>query len=178
MADPSALEVLDTAVKVGLGALISGLTTYWVTARKSKDDLARERTLRNEQILVGVSEQVEALSHQVFRYWAIMAELVRTARRGLPIPEHRQQELSKTNSAMFDAYGPLTNAEAKLLLLGHREAAQSLREFGEVIREFWRRVHEPNQKFTEDQLEDERARLLAAREHTFQKLSDAYRSET
>ncbi|MES2635058.1 MAG: hypothetical protein V4669_18975 [Pseudomonadota bacterium] len=175
MADLSALEVLDTAVKVGLGALISGLTTYWVTARKSRDDLARERSLRGQQMLVGVSEQVEALSHQVFRYWAIMAELVRSARQGLPIPEHRQQDLDKTKAAMFDAYGPLTSAEAKLLLLGHREAAQSLREFGEVIREFRRRVYEPNPRITEDQLEEDRAKLLGARELAFEKLSAAYR---
>ena len=37
------LEVVDTAVKVALGALISELSTYSVTARKSKNDVCGYR---------------------------------------------------------------------------------------------------------------------------------------
>ena len=35
------LEVLDTAVKVGLGALIAGFTNYLVTARRNKDEATK-----------------------------------------------------------------------------------------------------------------------------------------
>ncbi len=35
------IEVIDTAVKIGLGALIIGLATYWVTRAKSKHDISK-----------------------------------------------------------------------------------------------------------------------------------------
>ncbi len=45
MADPSssitALSVLDTAVKIGLGALISGITTYVITTQSHKNTMRK-----------------------------------------------------------------------------------------------------------------------------------------
>lgn len=39
------LEVIDTAVKVGLGALISGISAYLMAKSKNNDDLRRERQI-------------------------------------------------------------------------------------------------------------------------------------
>jgi hypothetical protein len=97
------LEVIDTAVKVGLGALISGFSTYWVTARKSKDDLSRERLQRHQTLLESSAEQVEAFSHLVLRYWSLMVELVRYRAQGIQMPGSKTEDLGKTKWAAADS---------------------------------------------------------------------------
>lgn len=172
------LDVIDTAVKVGLGALISGVTAYWTTRRKTKDDLARDRLLRHQSLLEGTAEQIEAFSHLVLRYWALMIELVRYRAQGLAWPAARQQDLEKTKSDLFNAFSGLTSAESKLLLLGHGRAQQLLREYGESVRDFRRRAFDGNQALTERELDDDRAKLLRIREALFNELSSVYRAET
>lgn len=174
----TALEVVDTAVKVGLGALISGLATYLVTARKTRDDLARDRLLRHQTLLEGTAEQVEAFSHLVFRYWALMVEQVRNRVQNLPMLPHRQQELEKTKADLFNAFSGLTSAESKLLLLGHSPAQKLLREYGEFVRDFRRRAYDGNKALTEAELNGDRSRLLEQREALFLELSRVYRAET
>jgi hypothetical protein len=46
------IEVVDSAVKIGLGALIGGLFTYWLERLKQKGDLAKARRERFNSIVV------------------------------------------------------------------------------------------------------------------------------
>lgn len=172
------LEVIDTAVKVGLGALISGLSTYWVTARKSKDDLSRERLQRHQVLLEESAVQVESCAHVVLRYWALMVELVRYRAQGIQWPTSRSDELEKTKADLFNSFSSMTSAESKLLLLGHANAQRLLREFGELTRSFRRSAFDGNLSLTEDELDDHRFKLLTAREAFFAELSRVYRAET
>lgn len=41
------LEIIDTAVGIGLGALISGITTYWVTHKNHTFDI--RKTIVNDR---------------------------------------------------------------------------------------------------------------------------------
>ena len=68
------LEVIDTAIKVGLGALISGLSAYWMSKSKTNDDLRRERLTRHHGLLEKSAEQIENFSHSMLRYWALVVE--------------------------------------------------------------------------------------------------------
>jgi len=65
------LDVIDTAVKVGLGAAISGVSAYWMARSKSRDDSRRERMVRHHDLLEKSAEQLENFSHIFFRYWAL-----------------------------------------------------------------------------------------------------------
>lgn len=174
----TSLEVLDTAVKVGLGALISGFATYWTASRKTKDDLARDRLLRHQTLIESTAEQVEVFSHLVLRYWALMVELVRYRGQKLSWPPARQAELEKTKTDIFNSFSGMTSAESKLLLLGHTQAQTILREYGEFVRDFRRRAYDGNIALTEKELDDDRDKLLELRERLYVSLGKAYRAET
>lgn len=174
----TALEVIDTAVKVGLGALISGVASYWTATRKTRDDLSRDRLLRHQALLESTAEQVEVFSHLVLRYWALMVELVRYRAQGLQWPAERQAELDKTKTDIFNAFSGVTSAESKLLLLGHVPAQKILREYGEAVKEFRRRAHAGNATLSENELDADRARLLELRAKLYESLGGAYRAET
>jgi pyruvate-formate lyase len=63
------IEILDTAVKIGLGAAISGAATYVVTRMKSDRDVhqevARHKRELLERISLGVQNCTAAISRQM-----------------------------------------------------------------------------------------------------------------
>ena len=172
------LEVIDTAVKVGLGALISGVSTYWMAKSKNRDDLTRERLFRHQGLLEKSAEQIENFSHVSMRYLALIVEWVRNRDQKLDLAPHRNEELTKTKAELFDAFSDLTSAESKLLLLGHGDAQKLLRDYGDLARRMRRHAYDGNKSITEAQMEDYRSQLLEAREKLFNELSRIYRSET
>jgi hypothetical protein len=172
------LEIIDTAVKVGLGAAISGVSAYWMSKSKSRDDLRRERFSRHHGLLEKSAEQIENFSHVVLRYWALMIEWVRVRDQGLTLQAHRAEELTKSKAELFNVFSDLTSAEAKLLLLGHAEAQKRLRTFGDLSKQVRREAFEGNKALTEQKMEEFRTQLLGAREALFTEMSRIYRSET
>ena len=172
------LDVIDTAVKVGLGALISGVSTYWMAKSKNRDDLKRERLIRHHGLLEKSAEQIENFSHVAIRYWALIIEWVRVRDQKLEFYPHRNEELTKTKVEFFDAFSDLTSAESKLLLLGHAEAQKNLRTYGDLAKRMRRHAYVGNQSLTETEMEGYRSQLLDARETLFKELSQIYRRET
>lgn len=172
------LEVIDTAVKVGLGAAISGISAYWMTKSKSKDDLQRERMIRHHGLLEKSAEQIEAFSHIFFRYWALIVEFVRIREKGKAPTNEKLEELTRCKAELFDAFSDLTSAESKLLLLGHKDAQQLLRDFGDLTKQVRRHAWDGNKSLTEPQMDEYREKVLEYREKLFNELSSSYRSET
>ncbi|WP_306480732.1 hypothetical protein [Limnobacter sp.] len=172
------LEVIDTAVKVGLGALISGLSAYWMAKSKTRDDSKRERLIRHHGLLEKSAEQIENFSHITMRYWALMIEWVRNRDQSLDLLPQRKEELTKTKAEFFDAFSDLTSAESKLLLLGHENAQKFLRNYGDLAKRMRRDAYDGNKALTEKQMEQYRSQLLDAREKLFHELSRIYRNET
>ena len=59
------LDILDTAVKIGLGALIAGTTSYFVSSRKQKHDRATENTRERKSLVKEIALKVAAIeTHQ------------------------------------------------------------------------------------------------------------------
>lgn len=174
----TAWEVIDTAVKVGLGALISGLTTYWVTKAKTKDELRKERLQRHQALLEQAAGQIEDSSHTFLRYWALVTEWVRNSKKGVELLPQRREELERTKQTYFDCFKEMASAESKLLLLGHTEAHGLLREYGELAVDFRRKAVDGNNDLTEEVMEQFRRQLLHARARLFGALSAIYRKET
>ncbi|MBU4499978.1 MAG: hypothetical protein KKG40_07180, partial [Gammaproteobacteria bacterium] len=98
------LEVIDTAVKVGLGALISGLSAYWMAKSKNRDDLRRERSGRHHGLLEQSAEQIECFSHVVLRYWALIVEFVRNKDKKIEPSADRVEELAKAKAELFNVF--------------------------------------------------------------------------
>jgi len=72
MSDTTIIEIIDTAVKIGLGALISGIATYWITHSKNSFELRKLRledqreTLR--EVALMIDEAIDLLNDFVHFY--------------------------------------------------------------------------------------------------------------
>lgn len=169
------LEVLDTAVKVGLGAAISAVATIAVGRRSHSQDLTRERLRRRRDLLERAAQEVETFTHALLRYWALITEHVRYRAANGTMPADRQAMLATAKSDLWTSFGQLTSAEASLLLLGEKSAQTLLRAFGESARLWRATAHADNQALTEEALAGSRKDLLVAREAFFEALAAAYR---
>jgi len=71
------LDIVDTAVKIELGALISGVTTYYVTTLNHNNDSKKEILKRKSEMLESIAGEVETFSNAVMEYWAYLVEFTR-----------------------------------------------------------------------------------------------------
>ncbi len=136
----SYLEIIDTAVKIGLGALISGVATWKVTKLQHKNDNEKLRRTHKLESLESVAEQVEIFSHDAMIYWSKITDFTRKQENQAEITSEFRDELNEARNVLYHSYKNLNRAESKLLLLGLTESQQSLRVFGEVVSKFYGEV--------------------------------------
>ena len=171
------LEILDTAVKVGLGALITACSAYWIAKANALSNRKADRQTRHHDLLEQSAEQIESFSHTMLRYWALITEQVRNREKALDLAPHRRQELDRTKAELFNSFSELTSAESKLLLLGHKECQSHLRSFGDCSREIRRRAFDGNQDLNTEDMESMRDNFLQERASLFDALATAYKTD-
>lgn len=118
------LSIVDTAVKIGLGALISGLATYWVTKLNHSNDIAKAKLKRQRELIEEIAGQMEDFSSATLKYWAYIVEHVRYAEREKSAPDHLQARIKSAGDELFDKFSQLSSAEGKLILLGSSKAQE------------------------------------------------------
>ncbi|WP_337916385.1 hypothetical protein [Vibrio cholerae] len=170
------VEVLDTAVKIGLGAVITAFATHWHTKQKDKSESAREYEKRHRTLLEQVAEQTEQLNHVYLKYWALVVEWVRFTKNGKDWPQPRRDELEEVKVELFSTFGSLTNAESKLLLVGENDAYNKLRELGEAVVQFRRSCYVDKSSLTEEEIEIKKLHIKQLREELYKLLSETYQT--
>lgn len=168
------LEVVDSAVKIGLGALIAGGSTFLIGFYQHRRELEKERIKREFEMLKQVAEQVEAFTHVALTYWALIVEWGRVKRSGNDLAPAREAALDASITELFASYRELTSAESKLLLLGLKDAQSKARQYGDEVKALRREVHREAKPLTEEQAAARRSRLLNAREALFDELNRCY----
>ena len=170
------IDVLDTAVKIGLGASISAVAAYWHSKHRDKADSVKEYEKRHRSLLEQVADQAEQLNHVYLKYWALVVEWVRYKNNGKEWPENRRSELEETKTELFASFGSLTSAESKLLLVGENEAYSKLREIGEAVVQFRRTCYVDKSSLTETEMESKKAEIKKLREELYEFLSSTYQT--
>jgi hypothetical protein len=170
------IDVLDTAVKIGLGALISGVATYWHGVRKDKAESAKEYEKRHRTLLEEIAGSVEQLNHVYLKYADLVIEGVRFRDRNKEWPEDRKGELDLVKAEFFSTFKELTSAESKLLLVGEREAYSKMKELGDTLVQFRRLCQVDNKDTTEQDVENKKEAIRTLREQLYGLLSSTYQS--
>ena len=62
------LEILDTAIKIGLGALITGIITYFNQKANLKAQQNKENKEFNRNLLTKISSDIEEINHLILKF--------------------------------------------------------------------------------------------------------------
>ena len=168
------LEVIDSAVKIGLGAIIAGASALMLSRSQHYRDLKKAKVDREFEILKDVAEQTERFTQASLRYWSLASDLHRLKRGGKSLSDRKEKDLADSKAALYDIYHELTSSEAKLLLLGKRDAQTALRTYGEMVSAFRRSAINESQLMSDTEIETWRENILKTRERLLSELHSCY----
>ena len=123
------IEILDTAVKIGLAAAITGVATYWVMKLKGQQN-ARTEAIKNnrtliEKLALGVEESANTLTKIVLILYGSSG-----------IAEEKAQRVKEAQGLYLKVYESVNNTEAIATLVGNTELQQKLGVYADIVSEF------------------------------------------
>ena len=164
------IQLTDTSLKIGLGALIAALIAWFILWRSAHLQNA-PRENRRLQILEEVSAQVGTVTHIFAKYSSLVVESIQFGDRW---PTSRRQELEAVNTDLVNEFRKLADAEAKLLMLGEKNLERSLRLYGAKIAVYRKQVYVCRKDITHEQINTLKLGVTQVREQFYDMLSRKY----
>jgi hypothetical protein len=171
------IEIVDTAVKIGLGAAVTGVATLLNNKLSHAKSAEKDNLQRNVAVLESVTLSIEEMTHALLKHWSFVVDLARNNEKGVEASEKRLKHISELRSEVYHLFKGLTNSEGRLLLVGCVAQQKKLRDYGNVIAEYNRYTSPSNANMTSVELETWRAKIIDAREQLYTALNKAYRGE-
>jgi hypothetical protein len=147
MIDP--MDVLDSTLKIGLGATISALVTFVVLWANHK----KERTQRKRELLEDVSKHFAKVDRAGLKYWQNMSAppppLPPSSSPAIS-PETAPEAFTKLNNAIEeDPTDDSTSVQATLWLLGEDNCCALFKKYEDIIWEYPDQALNTNKEFQE-----------------------------
>lgn len=169
------LDIVDTAVKIGLGAIISGLSAYALSKRAVYNDILKERLRRREALLELIAEMVTSFSHLFLVYWVRAADVARVRRDGATPTQDQLDRAATARAELFNAFEKLTGADARLLLLGDNEGHTLLRAIGDEANRTGNLMSDGSTPLSQAEYSEIGPSFRRVRERFFEHLASAYK---
>ena len=168
------IEVVDSAVKIGLGALITGIIAFVLSTTQHRNDRKKAKVTREFEMLKEVAEKVESFNHITLKYWAFATDWRRRLLLDSSAP--KPQALLDAQHDIFNCFSKLTEAESLLLLFGYEAASISLRSYGETVIAFKKRVDSTDIRFDANDAVRYRESMIDERAELFKILNGIYKT--
>ncbi len=170
------LNVVDTAVKIGLGALLGGAFGVWVAWLNNRSQSSRGYLEKKRSILESILADVESFFGATTLYWANLTNAVFKRDQGNRLTEAESKELRKLEQELFESFKVVGSCSAKLLLIGEEAAEIKLKELRDVIDAFFRIGNIENKTSTVVALEKHREFMAVKRREFYLALSISFKS--
>ncbi len=169
------LDILDTSVKVGLGALIGGIGAAWLARRQRQHDFDKEMMRRRCDTLERISDDFEQHHALIVDWFAIVRVQSNLRAHGQQLQNFDTDE-EKVQSKIVDSSPQTHKVVGKLMLLGFADCAkahvQYAEQYGALLQLGKRYRDKP--EHTQQEWVDAWSRLDAARNSFHAELSKAY----
>lgn len=133
------IEIVDTAVKIGLGALISGVTTYLVTNKNHKHE-------RNHGLVVYRRDRLVEITEHIQKAGVLINQIV----YGINLKNRHRNNVPKD----IDLSDEIEKVKDALSLLSAAFSASHLisdHELSGLIKEYWDIWNSMNQSFLDQE---------------------------
>lgn len=169
-----AINVIDSAVKIGLGALIGGLITYFLQKLNHKKETERECQRRHRELAEDIAAHCNTVSVAVRNYWALMADWVSPSVEEKP----DESKIRAASEVLYDSFHELTVAEGKLYLIGEEDLDKKLRDYALAAQKFYGEIHLDNKGLSYDDLKSHMESLRDKRKTFLSELGNSYRKHS
>ena len=168
------LDIIDTAIKIGLGAFIAGVSTYAATRLRYKKEgnLALEQ--RRREILESTVDKIQIFVNSALNVRSLLLEFVRCKESNTEIRAELEAELEKAKIELANKYSDLSQAESLLLLVGAESAQKMISKIGQYTQELMPKLWLGNRALTEGYLIDIRAQIVHMKLSIIREISKLY----
>lgn len=166
-------QMIDTSIKIGIGAIVTLIIFTFFTMRRQNQTstpLPKLNTRRLE-ILETISADVGNISHIFSKYSTLVLESIRY---GQQWPASRRDELDAISLELVSEFRKLSDAEAKLLMLGEKTLQKNLRMYASRIAHFRKNVYVGRQDIEESEIAELKKGINTLREQFYEFLSRKY----
>ena len=164
------LEILDTSIKIGLGALITGVIAYFNQKANISASMIKDNLQFNRNLLTSISADIEDINHLILKMWSIFEfEAKKT-----PVDQTKILErLDPLRKSLFNDFRLLSKNEGLLLLHGYTEQQEKLRFYGELLGKFNSYTLFKSDSVDIQKTSEYRIKILAARKELYQSLNQS-----
>lgn len=132
------LNLLDTSIKIGLGAIITALSGYLVLSKNRKTQIENEYRDDKRKCIDGLLEVVGNSSSRALVYWSYLNDREINKARGVGIPEHIENDLQKSSRIFHASFEKITLLEGKYYLVADKEKYEILIDYAQFLaKTFW-----------------------------------------
>ena len=164
------LEILDTAVKIGLGASITAIATYINQKSNQKAILNKEQVDNNRKIITQMSAEIEDITHSLLKLWSLFDF---NTKNHDYLENEVISKLSNLREDIFKETKFLTKNEGILLLYNHLDQQKKLREFGDLVGSFYQYTLFKKEDINPEMTKFYREEILRIRSELYQSLNKA-----
>jgi len=180
MADPSTsltwIQVVDSAMKIGLGALISGVATYWVTRSSHSREIEKQAILRKKELIEKISQEFEIFWNSYREYSIESLEYIRRIKTTDDIPSSLFDQLKKTSENVREKINNLSTAQSLMLLLDDEASNKIIEQFAIKTEKYMKDTADPVKVESIKALAGYHNEVLSIRADFYKKLSALYKN--
>ena len=126
------IDVIDSAVKIGLGALISGIVTYQL----AKASYQKERAQAKKSMIESVARQVARFDQQAARYWQVVINWLDATPVNEDMSADKQTEIKTLEDQVSDGFAELRDAGMMLRLHREPKSQELLTEYANSVKTY------------------------------------------
>ncbi len=170
----SAFELIDTSIKVGLGAFISWFSIFWLSGVRFRHSRQQQRVDHHRDLMQDIACEAEQVHHVFMKYYELMHEYMTATKAHYDWPQTRRSELYLVVDELVHSFNELTAAESKLLLLNEKNLYKALRKFRNRVVFFRRHFYIDKKDLSEQEASEIKREISKLREQFFDTLSEKY----
>ena len=168
------LEIVDTAVKIGVGALIAGVAAYFLAKLNHRQDIEKDNLKRRRELLEKVANDIENNWNTYRRFYLVSLEYIQRLKSHEDIPNGMESEFNERNKAVIESTDYLSSAISILLLLGENLIYEEAIKYAENSEKYMIQTSNPNNYPEINKLFTIHNDVLASKDDIFRKLNVAY----
>jgi len=174
MADPKTwIDVADTAVKVGLGALIGGGFSYLLTRLNHDRESIKEYAKRRLNNIELAFEEINEFSKIISLYWANLANGIFKKEKGT-LTKDDKGSLNDEEQHLFESFSLLNGARTKLVLLAETKSVEKLDQYKTACEDFFKIANIDGKNCTKRNLTEHKEKMIHSRDKLLEAMSKTY----
>jgi hypothetical protein len=135
------LEIIDTAIKIGLGAIISGITNYLITKKSHENDLSKSLVSEKKDLLLNCVKKLESGTSYINNCFETVDRLIK-----LNVP-HNDPKFLESLKDLTSAFNKLKEARVLCYLIGQKDLAEYINKYLDLLEQIKQHMYEKQENY-------------------------------